>query len=187
MFQHTAARRRLAGRLKSSTWRFCFNTQPPEGGWLDSISAQFIHQCFNTQPPEGGWDLPMYSAIVSSSFNTQPPEGGWRYVKNCRKRVLLFQHTAARRRLVPSTQKPVTDDSCFNTQPPEGGWNFRPIPDNVIICFNTQPPEGGWSLSQKPCSIRFRSPDFAKLLKKSVNTSITQPCPLHPHSQYPDC
>lgn len=33
--------------------------------------------------------------------------------------------------------------------------------------FNTQPPEGGWSLSQKPCSIRFRSPDFAKLLRKA--------------------
>ena len=34
-------------------------------------------------------------------------------------------------------------------------------------CFNTQPPEGGWSLSQKPCSIRFRSPDFAKLPRKA--------------------
>lgn len=33
--------------------------------------------------------------------------------------------------------------------------------------FNTQPPEGGWSLSQKPCSIRFRSPNFAKLLRKA--------------------
>ena len=35
------------------------------------------------------------------------------------------------------------------------------------LSFNTQPPEGGWSLSQKPCSIRFRSPDFAKLLRKA--------------------
>ena len=33
--------------------------------------------------------------------------------------------------------------------------------------FNTQPPEGGWSLSQKPCSIRFLSPDFAKLSRKA--------------------
>ena len=37
----------------------------------------------------------------------------------------------------------------------------------IWTCFNTQPPEGGWSLSQKPCSIRFRSPDFAKLLRKA--------------------
>ena len=33
--------------------------------------------------------------------------------------------------------------------------------------FNTQPPEGGWSLSQKPCSIRFSSPDFARLTRKA--------------------
>ena len=56
---------------------------------------------------------------------------------------------------------------CFNTQPPEGGWN--PLLELLApqARFNTQPPEGGWSLSQKPCSIRFRSPDFAKLLRKA--------------------
>ena len=38
---------------------------------------------------------------------------------------------------------------------------------DLFPCFNTQPPEGGWSLSQKPCPIRFRSPDFAKLSRKA--------------------
>ena len=33
--------------------------------------------------------------------------------------------------------------------------------------FNTQPPKGGWSPSQKPCSVRFHSPDFAKLPRKA--------------------
>ena len=34
-FQHTAARRRLEKRM-SGGWQMpdCFNTQPPEGGWL---------------------------------------------------------------------------------------------------------------------------------------------------------
>ena len=33
MFQHTAARRRLAKRQASRPRLLCFNTQPPEGGW----------------------------------------------------------------------------------------------------------------------------------------------------------
>ena len=34
-FQHTAARRRLVGRAIIVTSCFSFNTQPPEGGWLN--------------------------------------------------------------------------------------------------------------------------------------------------------
>ena len=32
-----------------------FNTQPPEGGWLDFVGRRDIVRGFNTQPPEGGW------------------------------------------------------------------------------------------------------------------------------------
>ena len=58
----------------------CFNTQPPEGGWLCSFPCSTALPCFNTQPPEGGWGS---VGIVNSGipcFNTQPPEGGWRRV-----------------------------------------------------------------------------------------------------------
>ena len=34
-----------------------FNTQPPEGGWLQDSSAIKVLSGFNTQPPEGGWVL----------------------------------------------------------------------------------------------------------------------------------
>ena len=34
MFQHTAARRRLAKIGINFYTIICFNTQPPEGGWL---------------------------------------------------------------------------------------------------------------------------------------------------------
>ena len=58
LFQHTAARRRLAAiedYVKSLAHRF--NTQPPEGGWrimFIRINGAFG---FNTQPPEGGWSM----------------------------------------------------------------------------------------------------------------------------------
>ena len=35
---------------------FCFNTQPPEGGWRRDTKRLLSRSCFNTQPPEGGWD-----------------------------------------------------------------------------------------------------------------------------------
>ena len=35
----------------------CFNTQPPEGGWILFNSLKEKHHGFNTQPPEGGWNI----------------------------------------------------------------------------------------------------------------------------------
>ena len=34
VFQHTAARRRLGQNNQINSWQICFNTQPPEGGWV---------------------------------------------------------------------------------------------------------------------------------------------------------
>ena len=77
-------------------------------------------ECFNTQPPEGGWLLPLYCRWSLCRFNTQPPEGGWAAVWGIRLiwqvsthsrpkaagnqhcftlTAIMFQHTAARRRL----------------------------------------------------------------------------------------
>ena len=51
--------------------------------------------CFNTQPPEGGWII-IYLLIGSDdSFNTQPPEGGWLYTTVSSLVTSGFQHTAA--------------------------------------------------------------------------------------------
>ena len=79
--------------------RRSFNTQPPEGGWLPIPLGQALRRSFNTQPPEGGWILNTTSAFTSACFNTQPPEGGW-FIESCDESTLTpFQHTAARRRL----------------------------------------------------------------------------------------
>ena len=58
----------------------------------------------------------------------------------------MFQHTAARRRLVPII---ITINFLyigFNTQPPEGGWITRFRLLAALPSFNTQPPEGGWGV-----------------------------------------
>ena len=78
---------------------YCFNTQPPEGGWqnrkitVDDINVSThsrpkaagdgyywpskLIDGFNTQPPEGGWHKEHNMAKFHKGFNTQPPEGGW--------------------------------------------------------------------------------------------------------------
>ena len=83
----------------------------------------------------------------------------------------MFQHTAARRRLVAYTRPPDigsrvsthsrpkvaghsvshshSPDARFNTQPPEGGWPLRVRSNRHILRFNTQPPEGGWLFIRK--------------------------------------
>ena len=75
-----------------------FNTQPPEGGWLNSpFSVEFLSS-FNTQPPEGGWQPRKSSAKPQSvSTHSRPKAAGT--VLNQGLPVLQFQHTAARRRL----------------------------------------------------------------------------------------
>ena len=152
--------------------------------------------CFNTQPPEGGWvgtwrniDFQMVST------RSRPKAAGCRY-PSAKQAVFAFQHAAARRRLVLQTRcrfgqdmvstrsrpkaagfsgMPISSFThCFNTQPPEGGWarlelallkafvstRSRPkaagwknwIKTRGNECFNTQPPEGGWTPSLNPCA-----------------------------------
>ena len=59
---------------------------------------------------------------------------------------LLFQHTAARRRLILDDLHKA-DEARFNTQPPEGGCYGLGLPKLTANRFNTQPPEGGWLIS----------------------------------------
>ena len=87
---------------------------------------------FNTQPPEGGWIQPHIARHAARRFNTQPPEGGWASNRKVSDDCLWFQHTAARRRLVDVNLRSLIGEHSFNTQPPEGGWN--PLLRNTINC-----------------------------------------------------
>ena len=85
----------------------------------------------------------------------------------------MFQHTAARRRLVAGLAAVVAklfvsthsrpkaagagiyrqdprNRKSFNTQPPEGGWQVFQVPADMDGRFNTQPPEGGWHYRGMP-------------------------------------
>ena len=143
-FQHTATRRWLHGCDSDRNTPFWFQHTATRR-WLRRLSLVFGYLTgFNTQPPEGGCMVLAASADKIACFNTQPPEGGCDFGTYGSARSVLFQHTATRRWL----------RKCR--------WRFMIMPR-----FNTQPPEGGCSLPQKPCSIRFRSPDFAKLPRKA--------------------
>ena len=144
-----------------------FNTQPPEGGCLIALIAVvgglwFQHTAARRRLRVSGclnpadFDVSTHSRPKAAAFRLtyMTASCGW------------FQHTAARRRLrrfILSACKPCG----FNTQPPEGGCVRAHVRLVWAGRFNTQPPEGGCSLSQKPCSIRFRSPNFAKLPRKA--------------------
>ena len=124
LFQHTAARRRLAVlKFFLATRRgVSTHSRPKAAGRLSRYLVCSARVFQHTAARRRLGDL-KERCSTSHSFNTQPPEGGW----------------------VPAGRLLATH-SCFNTQPPEGGWapfhRTRPRPSR----FNTQPPEGGWPI-----------------------------------------
>ena len=165
-FQHTAARRRLGASLATCIRLLQVSThsRPKAAGFhrQDCISA---FKGFNTQPPEGGWDGKFFKHLINKvsthsrpkaagpraagqnrrriSFNTQPPEGGWwQGCSGCRLSY-EFQHTAARRRLVPRKNLSLTI-KMFQHTAARRRLDQQYSPAYLIQRFNTQPPEGGW-------------------------------------------
>ena len=143
-----------------------FNTQPPEGGWpvyegLSNSPQKFQHTAArrrldnfravrlppkavstHSRPKAAGWAT--CRNPNQRRFNTQPPEGGWALILLWANWDKVFQHTAARRRLVFIDESKDETKYSFNTQPPEGGWMQCKCLMQEQVCFNTQPPEGGW-------------------------------------------
>ena len=84
--------------------------------------------------------------------------------------VFPFQHTAARRRLDRKVRQ-LKRSISFNTQPPEGGWQAYLYCAYLHTCFNTQPPEGGWLLSvyAYKCRLRFQHTAARRRLEQLSN------------------
>ena len=125
MFQHTAARRRLADWLPYFVPAAGFNTQPPEGGWFSNIILTFLTVAVSThsRPKAAGISTVIIysSAAKNVSTHSRPKAAGLAYFMSA---MMVFS---------------------FNTQPPEGGWFLMFCLVFTIKCFNTQPPEGGWT------------------------------------------
>ena len=124
LFQHTAARRRLGPKhlqASSANQLFCFNTQPPEGGWLFTKRFRESHRVStHSRPKAAGTGSSDETPETIVSTHSRPKAAGiniWNRFSILNK----FQHTAARRRLVPAADLH-EQISRFNTQPPEGGW-----------------------------------------------------------------
>ena len=173
LFQHTAARRRLATALIAITIRNNVSTHSrPKAAGQPQVKIVIHHLSFNTQPPEGGWRCRFRNIQMILGFNTQPPEGGWTR-PNAPDSTALRVSTHSRPKAAGhGVQNAFSHYRCFNTQPPEGGWrqgvskkiykddvstHSRPKAAGICkilllfhpICFNTQPPEGGWYRSLK--------------------------------------
>ena len=78
--------------------------------------------CFNTQPPEGGWVNPFEDWYKSTSVSTHSRLKAAGFV-NCRLRPQHLVSTHSRLKAAGCTagRSPVSSPG-FNTQPPEGGW-----------------------------------------------------------------
>ena len=104
----THSRPKAAGRSCRNTLRrlLSFNTQPPEGGWVSVLKEVHELTGFNTQPPEGGWHQ-----CGSGLFGWPPvsthsrPKAAGQVLGVDGADGFMFQHTAARRRLVPIKRK----------------------------------------------------------------------------------
>ena len=166
-FQHTAARRRLVALAPVAPCAADVSTHSrPKAAGLILTEEGNNEYCFNTQPPEGGWTVKTYRAIRHRSFNTQPPEGGWRtfwHATNCPKKfqhtaarrrldryqidtikTSMFQHTAARRRLGPKIEQSGSSVNVSTHSRPKAAGPLHWLELRGFTSFNTQPPEGGW-------------------------------------------
>ena len=108
-------------------------------------NAEFF--CFNSQPPEGGWVPPIRIAQPTAGFNSQPPEGGWLSRSRLLRRGSVSTHSRPKAAGIDFDASHINLNS-FNSQPPEGGWGLSYIQAAHVACFNSQPPEGGWPTIQ---------------------------------------
>ena len=84
-----------------------------------------------------------------SGFNSQPPEGGWDLIKFATGFFVLFQLTAARRRLaLHPVYSALFQTVSTHSRPKAAGWWLSQSKQSTQR-FNSQPPEGGWKIHQK--------------------------------------
>ena len=141
----THSRLKAAGvcHIIKTAFKQCFNTQPPEGGWvLGGARHPRAHVSTHSRLKAAGQRAAACGQPIGR-FNTQPPEGGWAagimpegmMIVSTHSRlkaagVLVCAHAARHAVSTHSRLKAAGTDNLqeglhkwrFNTQPPEGGW-----------------------------------------------------------------
>ena len=143
-FQHTAARRRLVRSCLFAAHAVAVSThsRPKAAGFaqryarLDAAVSThsrpkaagiFVEDGFSTlnvsthsRPKAAGRHAGVGYHLLAVSTHSRPKAAG--AVNKETTHLIVFQHTAARRRLVFTNAAGYPVVSSFNTQPPEGGW-----------------------------------------------------------------
>ena len=145
LFQHTAARRRLA---IVSGYRYCwssrFNTQPPEGGWASSPAAALEATLFQHTAARRRLDPCHRRHRTQPQFQHTAARRRLDQHQTCNSRLCLFQHTAARRRLAVPMAAIAAVTYGFNTQPPEGGWEgLQQVVQATAVSTHSRPKAAG--------------------------------------------
>ena len=168
MFQHTAARRRLAEALRSYMVS-SFNTQPPEGGWFEWGKDSSFIACFNTQPPEGGWAIVWVFSALEISFQHTAARRRLGLGRLSNTATSKFQHTAARRRLDTRAQA-ISEAKQVSThsRPKAAGCIFRHPNDNARVSTHSRPKAAGYRSVSPMLSTGFQHTAARRRLESKV-------------------
>ena len=122
MFQHTAARRRLArpNRQIPTENTVSTHSRPKAAGMMSDDYQGGLWVSTHSRPKAAGFSVVFIGFPYRVSTHSRPKAAGY------------------------SAALPRPSNTSFNTQPPEGGWGQERICNHDDCSFNTQPPEGGW-------------------------------------------
>ena len=125
-FQHTAARRRLGNVLSPASFkkRVSTHSRPKAAGFSIIFMPQIVFVSTHSRPKAAGIILSNHLTFLLM-FQHTAARRRLEFRSKIRHQNQSFQHTAARRRLVLCFVIYSAITRCFNTQPPEGGWQLH--------------------------------------------------------------
>ncbi len=123
LFQHTAARRRLAITLiKTDVVDFVStHSRPKAAGDGDAVLILSIDVSTHSRPKAAGFET-FLAVFYLLCFNTQPPEGGWAPSIDGNPTPFVVSTHSRPKAAGCVLNACLIQQVGFNTQPPEGGW-----------------------------------------------------------------
>ena len=145
MFQHTAARRRLAIELTSQDFSVNVSThsRPKAAGiFMDSPKIQYWQ--FQHTAARRRLVRIFQGSGYNGGFNTQPPEGGWAQTSAEGSGSMTFQHTAARRRLAADRNHAAADRAVStHSRPKAAGFSASSTTIRRPVSTHSRPKAAG--------------------------------------------
>ena len=85
----THSRPKAAGRDRNfcDVRKICFNTQPPEGSWVERLGKQKRKAVSTHSRLKAAGCIRLKQGFLPYRFNTQPPKGGWVGLATMRWRI----------------------------------------------------------------------------------------------------